>query len=786
MPIVDYTDALKAGWRVFPLHDIIYTPEGAKCGCEREDCQAAGKHPRSRNWQRTPIWDDDQLAYLEDYEGLFNGNQLTNGYGIVVDTSGLLVVDVDGRNGGLETAKGLQHIRDQCGFIVQSGSGYGEHWYFTIPEGSPPLMMTHPDYKGIDFKSNGFVVGVGSLHASGNRYYSLKGTPADITEAPQELIDLIKRKAPTGTFTIEGTTIDEYELAEIIKHVRHDAEQSYERWLAVGMALHHATGGADSGKQLWERWTLAQGRDDTESICQKWHGFGKSATPITQGSLLTWAREGGYSPPVEFTDTTDWGYVEFKEKPATKNDIDLLAPPGFVGEIAKWIDSRCVFPRRSLAVAAAIQLVGNAAGLNYLVDKYDTSLNLITIAVAGSRTGKGAIKKCIDEVHAALGLAPATHGKFKSSQELLRNAIHHQAVHYIYDEFGKQLDKISGASKGGAHYLEDLLAELIAIYSEATGVHGISGDMKRELRDELEKRIAREVKKAGLADDENPSDYIKDNPDSDLAKAYRMLNDAENGIVNPYLTFFGMTEPNSYNAAIEKDPWLLNGGFMGRALYFEELDNVPKRRDIDSVFKGELPGGLMMRLQSLSTGGSQSVFKGERIERKTDWVRIPWSKEASALIEQVYQYYEDVAHAEQDAGSGLESQALGATELVIKVAGILSVADGEIPKDNVKWAHELIKSITLDKIASIKSSAKLAGNNTVEKSEGLLEAIMRHMRALDGTYTTTGKVRQAAGRSKVTTEQTQAALDYLVGQGDIVEKEVKGRNGRVSKHYYLS
>lgn len=784
MPIVDYTDAIDAGWRVFPLHEIIKTEDRVRCGCEREDCEAIGKHPRSRNWQHTPIWDEDQLAYLEDHDGLFNGNQLEDGYGIVVDTSGLLVVDIDGRNGGLETAKRLQHIRDKCGFVVESGSGIGMHWYFKMPADAPQLMGKHKDYPGIDFKSSGFVVGSGSIHASGRHYGSMVGTPADITEAPQELIDLLKQ-APRATFEIEGEAISDNELAQIINYVRHDAEQSYERWLAVGMALHHATSGSGYGQQLWERWTLNQGRDDVDSICAKWHSFGKSATPVTQGSLLTWAREGGYTSPVEFSDNTDWGEVDFEPKPV-KSDIDLLDPPGFVGEIAKWIDSRCVFPRRSLAVAAAIQVVGNAAGLNYLVDKYDTSLNLITIAIAGSRTGKGAIKKCIDEVHAALGLAPATHGKFKSSQELLRNAIQHQAIHYVYDEFGKQLDKISGAARGGAHYLEDLLAELIAIYSVATGVHGVSGDMKRELKEEIERRIGREMKKAGLADDENPSDYIKDNPDSPLAQAYRMLNDAENGIVNPYLTFFGMTEPNSYNAAIEKDPWLLNGGFMGRALYFEELDNVPKRRDIDAVFKGGLPGGLMMQLQSLSTGGTQSVFKGERIERKSEWRRIPWDKDAIALIEQVYQYWEDVARSEQDLGSGLESQALGATELVIKVAGILSVAEGVITKTNVKWAHELIKKITLDKIASIKSSAKLSGSNTVEKSEGLLETIMRHMRALDGTYTTTGKIRQAAGRSKVTTEQAQQAIDYLVGQGAIRAQETKGGNGRMAIHYYLS
>lgn len=77
-------------------------------------------------------------------------------------------------------------------------------------------------------------------------------------------------------------------------------------------------------------------------------------------------------------------------------------------------------PRENLAVAAADD---NAAGLHYLVAGRNTSLNLITFAIAASRTGKGAVKRCINDVNRALGLARAEHGKFKSSQEQ-RNAIH--------------------------------------------------------------------------------------------------------------------------------------------------------------------------------------------------------------------------------------------------------------------------------------------------------------------------------------------------------------------------
>ena len=154
---MDYTDALAAEWRICPLHEIIIRPDGTRaCGCGNPGCEAIGKHPRMANWQIGARWDAEQLAYLEDEEGEFFGNQFLDGHGVVLQPSGLLVVDVDGRNGGFPSAKKLAHIREQCGYIIQTGSQSGEHWYFKAPEGVD-LRQTHQEYPGIDFKSTGFV-----------------------------------------------------------------------------------------------------------------------------------------------------------------------------------------------------------------------------------------------------------------------------------------------------------------------------------------------------------------------------------------------------------------------------------------------------------------------------------------------------------------------------------------------------------------------------------------------------------------------------------------------------
>ena len=771
--MIDYKDALAVGWIIIPLHRMTMTATGVKCLCERPDCEAAGKHPKASNWQAAQPFSEQQLAYLEDEDGIFGGNQLLDSHGVVLKQSGLLVVDVDGRNGGFESAKALAHIREACGYIVETGSGSGEHWYFKAADAD--LRTKLDGYPGIDFKSSGFVVGCGSLHKSGHRYEASKGSPADVTEAPAELLALLARPhAPD--IRVEGTSVTMTELTEMMRYVRHDAAQSYDRWLAVGMALHHATSGSADGAALWESWTQAQGRDDTDGVSQKWHSFGKSSRPVTQGTLMQWAREGGYTPSVTFDDDTEWEALPVPSKASP----DLLKPHGLVGELTDWINSRCMYPREHLAVAAALQIVGNIAGLHHAVDKYDTCLNLFTICVAGSRTGKGAIKSAIDDIHHAVGLSPATHGKFKSSQELVRNAIYHQAVHYVYDEFGKQLEKLAGASKGGAHYLEDLMAELIAIYSVPRGQHGISGDMKRELEEMLDKRVSSEAKKAGLEQGENLLDYIKKNPGCALERAVTMRKSAANGIVQPFLTFFALSEPRSYNAALEKDPWLATGGFLGRSLFFEEMDNVPSPKPIDEVYRGMPSDSVMLRLHALANAGT--CDKEERIERRGEWVKIKWSEEALNFNEQIKMYWREIALSEDEQGSGMESQALGAHELTIKVAGILGVANGIISEQDIKWAHELVKKITLDKISRTKSGEKLSGSRD-ERGEGLLEALMRYVSSMTTSYCTVGKARQAVGKFKASTEAVSQGLELLVSHGRIAKEVVKGGGGKIAIRY---
>jgi len=227
---MSYKNFWEAGYRVFGLHPIT---KHKTCGCGNPKCTAVGKHPIISNWTSVPYWSEDQLETFEE------GGQFDSGYGVLV--KGLLVIDVDARNGGVASYERLVNDFPKisaANLIVETGSGSGsKHLYFNLPE-NIALRGNLPQYPGIDFKSSGFVVGPGSAHISGNKYTILYGSPADIDEAPAELVEAL-RKEERHRATYEGRTVDvsHTDLGDMLSYINNE-DLDYEVWIRIGMSLH--------------------------------------------------------------------------------------------------------------------------------------------------------------------------------------------------------------------------------------------------------------------------------------------------------------------------------------------------------------------------------------------------------------------------------------------------------------------------------------------------------------------------------------------------------------------
>jgi putative DNA primase/helicase len=189
----------KRGWFVVPDHGVV----NGGCTCvEGINCKSPGKHPRME--RDTP-------------EGHFRGEGTTNAeqikewwtrwpnsnLAIVCGAkSNLVVVDVDPRNGGLETLEIL------CGtygpmalttLTCQSGGG-GLHLYFRHPQRGEKVRNRIGLLPGIDIKADGGrIVAPPSKHRSGGVYEWLNPT-AQLRPLPDTLLRKIQIMKGTGTW----------------------------------------------------------------------------------------------------------------------------------------------------------------------------------------------------------------------------------------------------------------------------------------------------------------------------------------------------------------------------------------------------------------------------------------------------------------------------------------------------------------------------------------------------------------------------------------------------------
>ena len=759
--VYDYRDA---GYHVFSLYGVT----NGHCDCGDPECKALYKHPSLAAWQHTPIWSDEQWSTMLEL------GQMQTGFGVLV--SNILVIDVDARNGGVESYAKLcvdlgLDLLDASGFAVETGSGGGSmHIYFKAPVPPVALMQAHPSYKGIDFKSSGFVVGASSMHASGNQYETMKGYPDELTEAPEGLIKLLERRQHFRAKN-DGVYVDVSmkELHELMEQMG-DPDETREKWLRVGMALHDTASGSQDALELWDTWSQKGAKYKTGECVEKWHGFGKNPTVVASyGTLLYYAKENGYVQPVTFDGS---GFIDDSVDVDILNTdhIDIRKPHGFAGELCDWINGQCLYPRENLAAAATLYVLSCVGGLRHHDKVNGMTANFIAFCVAASGSGKESIFEAIGKCLKMVGLMPATHGKFKSEQEAMRNLVRHQASFYLVDELGIELAKVKSAIKrGGASYLEGLLGFIMSAYSKAKGTLIVSGDMKVELKKEIKEELGRIKKLLDAKGEQGNEDLVRDEE-----RLLQDLKKADDGIEHPYLSMFGLTTGATFDSLIDQE--MATNGFVARSAIFREHETNPKRK------KNFKPATMPMHVQSVLTGlflGGHSSAPSRRVERYTDIEYIDSTQEAIEALDAVYDYFYALAESNKST-TGLEAIPRRGWEICSKISLILAMPAGIRTKQDVLYGFAVAKY-------DIEQKIKLAYANTNEdhKERNGTALIMKIESKLDRENPTTGgQIKQAI--RNFSSDQIDEALQVMIKEGRVRMDETKARNGKVSKHYYLA
>jgi hypothetical protein len=189
-PMDHAMELIGLGLKVVPVHTPINKNGVIVCTCTQgAGCRSIGKHPIPNKWVEAASKETDSVkAWWRNFR--------TANLGVVAGSqSGIVVVDIDPRHGGNDSLDDLQAKKGKLPdtATVITGSG-GLHIYFKHPGGvvknSAGALGLGIDVRG----DGGFVVGPGSLHASGGYYeWEASSEPADVgfAEMPQWLQKLI-------------------------------------------------------------------------------------------------------------------------------------------------------------------------------------------------------------------------------------------------------------------------------------------------------------------------------------------------------------------------------------------------------------------------------------------------------------------------------------------------------------------------------------------------------------------------------------------------------------------
>jgi hypothetical protein len=498
----------------------------------------------------------------------------------------------------------------------------------------------------------------------------------------------------------------------MLSHVDPDCE--YDQWIKIGMAIHHATHG--TGFDHWDNWSRGGRKYTGLSVTDHhWHSFGKSSNPVTIGTLIHYAEQGGYKQSVTFEMPPEVVAEEEDNEGIDINGLDLLRPPGFVGDVTAWINSQCKFPRERLAVASALASMGTIAGLSYKDGDYGVNSNLFMFCVAGSSTGKEDIMQATYKVIQAAGMSGATCGDIKSEQEIVRNLMENQACLFMIDELGIKLKKITNSQKnGGASYLEGVIGMLMSAYSKSDGVMPLSGDAKKTFTKDVLAEIAKSARKVEENDDKTGIHKKR------VECFEALLNTIDAGIEKPFLSMIGYTTPGTFDAFVDYEQ--ATNGFIGRALVVRESDNNPRFKK--GFKKTAMSDNMKISLSQIATCGNSDKYS-VRIQNYNDLQPVDSTTEALALIERIIDNLQDMAGTDAISNHSLEPIVRRAIEMVLKVSLILAVPSGLRTTEHVLWAYAYVKRDIDQKVqlakANIEEGHKLSADSLTMKILTLID-----------------------------------------------------------------
>jgi hypothetical protein len=192
----------RESWLVFPCHSLA---ADGFCTCGKPGCTSPAKHPRTKNGLHDASSDPAQvMAWWSQWPdaniGLRTGD-------------GMFVIDPDGPEGAA-TVEGMD-LPPTLAVVT----GNGRHLYFFAPEGVE-IRNRARVAPGLDVRGDGgYVIAPPSVHASG-AVYEWVDQEAEIAEAPEWLVELVRVREPVSTLARPAQIIPKSFPGEVTPYAR--------------------------------------------------------------------------------------------------------------------------------------------------------------------------------------------------------------------------------------------------------------------------------------------------------------------------------------------------------------------------------------------------------------------------------------------------------------------------------------------------------------------------------------------------------------------------------------
>ncbi|WP_417502328.1 DUF3987 domain-containing protein [Marinobacter sp.] len=424
---------------------------------------------------------------------------------------------------------------------------------------------------------------------------------------------------------------------------------------------------------------------------------------------------------------------------ATLDNLSVLPePPGFVGEIARFIHGQAIRPVPEVAIAGALGLMAGVCGKAYATPVNPTGLNLFVILVARSGTGKEAMHTGINRLNNAvlreghLGMCDEfiVHAELASGPALVTLLKNQHSIVNAQSEFGHLFAEL--VSKGAKSNEKGIRRKLTDLWSKSGPMSPVSG------------RVHADADK---------------NTGTIAGVAYSML---------------GETTPGTFYDSIT--PEIMADGFLSRFVVIEYKGDRPEK----NTTPVEPPEELISRLRALMAHATQ-------LQRANPHQQVKCSPEGELMLELFDKECDRNIRAAGSSEARRQPWNRGHLN-ALKIASLLAVGDNHINPviqlAHADWAIQLISGNIATYIERLDSGEVGEGDDDTRQKkvmqvvrkvlEGKIKDICPTMRAngvvsRTALYDNTKKVLAFKDHRMGANNALSAVIKNLIDNGVFVE-----------------